>query len=254
MSDVDKEYVWSRILDNDDIPALLFLAPESLEKFEPRLLQLNSMHRLARFAIDEVHCVEHVCPILFLFPCILTLVPKWGHDFRPSYLAVKNIKTRFQNVQIIAFTATLPQTGARALLSFLSLSAHNTAYFAASLNRSNLFYATHLLPLTPSSSPNDAYAVMADFIIEKHPYQSGIIYCRRKKDTVRLATFLRDQYGIRAGYYHASVGGEARTEMQDAWMSGFVHVIVATVRFSRWPCTLARSNTLWIDCVRAWYR
>jgi superfamily II DNA helicase RecQ len=241
MSDADREYVWSRILDNDDIPAIFFLAPESLEKFEPRLLELNRMQRLARFAIDEVHCVENARPISLPARHIYWLPSQtqWGHDFRPSYLAVKSIKTRFQNVQITAFTATLPQTGARSLLSLLSLSAHSTAYFTASLNRSNLFYATYLLPPARLCSPNDAYAVLADFIIEKHPYQSGIIYCRRKKDTERLATFLRDQYGVRAGYYHAGISGEARTEMHAAWMSGFVNVIVATVRFAYLPADLA---------------
>lgn len=74
---------------------LLYVTPEKISvstKFCDSLLMLYRQGKLARFVIDEVHCVS-----------------QWGHDFRPDYKKLGMLKERFPGVPIIALTATATQ-------------------------------------------------------------------------------------------------------------------------------------------------
>jgi len=179
---------------------LLYLSPERLavDGFTERLAAFN----VSLFAVDEAHCLS-----------------EWGHDFRPDYLALAQLRTAFPGVPIAAFTATATLRVQEDIIRLLRLD--DPFILRASFNREELFY--QVLPKTEVLSQIAQY-------IGAHPDQSGIVYRLSRKDTDKTADYLRKQ-GIRALPYHAGMDKDKRARNQERFNNDDVQVIVATTAF-----------------------
>lgn len=179
--------------------SLLYLAPERLSQEQFR--QFLSQITISLFAIDEAHCIS-----------------EWGHDFRPEYRNLKNLKVWFPKVPIIALTATATSRVKQDIL--LQLGILNARQYQASFNRPNLHYF-----VIPKRS--------ADQVIDytkRHAKQSGIIYCQSRKTVDNLTTLLQSE-GIKVLPYHAGLADNLRKEYQDSFIKEDVDVIIATIAF-----------------------
>ena len=179
---------------------LLYAAPE-------RLMLSGMLADLERwgvnlFAIDEAHCIS-----------------EWGHDFRPEYRQIAQLRDRFPQVPFMALTATATERVREDIADQLKL--RDPARYVASFNRPNLNYRI--------SAKTGAYGQVLDFL-RAHPRDSGIIYCQARKTTESLAEKLRAD-GIKAAPYHAEVPKEERSGNQEGFLRDEIRVICATIAF-----------------------
>jgi ATP-dependent DNA helicase RecQ len=183
---------------------LLYVAPERLlgEKFLPFLEQVRSQIGISAFAIDEAHCVS-----------------EWGHDFRPEYRQMKQLRQRYPDVPILALTATATGRVRQDIIQQLTLK--QPGIHVASFNRSNLYYEVQ-------PKQRQSYNQLLKQV--RSHKGSGIIYClsRRKVDEI---AFRLQQDGISALPYHAGLSDEDRSTNQTRFIRDDVEVMVATIAF-----------------------
>ncbi|MEZ4738585.1 MAG: DNA helicase RecQ [Flavobacteriales bacterium] len=179
---------------------LLYVSPERL--FQQGFLERMEELRVKLFAIDEAHCISN-----------------WGHSFRPEYKLLSVLKDRFPQVPVIALTATADRTVRGDIAHSLGLVAPRT--FISSFDRPNLSLA--VLP------GQDRWKAI-ERIMGRHRGHCGIIYCNSRAGTEKLAAKLQG-IGIKAAYYHAKLGPEERSRVQDDFIQGKLHVICATIAF-----------------------
>jgi len=179
---------------------LLYAAPERIatDSF------LNALKRsaLCLFAIDEAHCIS-----------------EWGHDFRPDYLFLSNLRPQFPQVPIAAFTATATEEVERDTLRKLGLK--DLYQVRASFNRPNLFYR-----VVPKSGL-DAQILE---LIRGRPNESGIVY-RATRKGVDSTTEMLSKEGLKALPYHAGLSNVDRNRNQEAFNRDEAGIIVATIAF-----------------------
>ncbi len=179
---------------------LLYVSPE--RAMQEGFLGLLRSVDVALFAVDEAHCVS-----------------QWGHDFRPEYVALGQLRHLFPGVPLIALTATADaQTRADVRLR---LGIDDAPTFAASFDRPNIRYT-----IRDKSKPHDQ---LRAFIAER-PRESGIVYTLSRKRAEEVAARLQTA-GTRAAPYHAGLGAAERTRVQDAFLADDIDVVVATVAF-----------------------
>ena len=189
---------------------LLYITPEMINKSQAMMNVLRDLHRrarLARIVIDEAHCVS-----------------QWGHDFRPDYKQLGEVRRQFRGVPVIALTATATENVKIDIIHNLSI--EKCEVFTQSFNRPNLAYEVRI-----KGKAKDVLESIAQTINKSYRGQSGIIYCLSKKNCEDLAEKLRNQYNIKAHHYHAGMEAEQKKKVQKAWQSGKHHVIVATIAF-----------------------
>jgi len=183
---------------------LLYVAPERLlgEKFLPFLEQVRSQIGISAFAIDEAHCVS-----------------EWGHDFRPEYRQMKQLRQRYPDVPILALTATATGRVRQDIIQQLTLK--QPGIHVASFNRPNLYYDVQ-------PKQRQSYNQLLKQV--RSHKGSGIIYClsRRKVDEI---SFRLQQDGISALPYHAGLSDEDRSTNQTRFIRDDVQVMVATIAF-----------------------
>ena len=179
---------------------LLFVAPERL--LTPRFLQLAERIKIQAFAIDEAHCISH-----------------WGHDFRPEYRRLAEIKSRFPHASIHAYTATATERVRLDIAQQLKL--RDPELLVGSCDRSNLVY--RIVPRT------DARRQVLE-VLQRHAGQAAILYCISRSDTESMARFLQANR-LRAAYYHAGMEADERRRTQDAFAAETIDVVAATVAF-----------------------
>ena len=153
---------------------LLYVAPETL--LRPETLVLLEQSRLACLAIDEAHCIS-----------------EWGHDFRPEYRQLQEVRRRFPQAVCLALTATATPRVREDIRRLLSIAAEGE--FVASFNRPNLFLAVE--------PRHDALAQVLGFLEERRR-QAGIIYCGTRKQADELCAALNAN-GWPALPYHAGL-------------------------------------------------
>ncbi|XP_064635504.1 serine-rich adhesin for platelets-like [Lineus longissimus] len=189
---------------------LLYVTPEKVSKskrFMAKVEKMYEMGRLARIAIDEVHC------------CSL-----YGHDFRPDYKILGILKRQFPGTPVIGLTATATTKVIENVKNILNIP--NCVLFKASFNRPNLFYEVRP-KLTKHS---DMMSELQMIIRSRFHHQSGIIYCFSKKDTADVCHDLQ-RLGVKAGCYHADMDAKQRSYVHRKWLSDEIHVVVATIAF-----------------------
>jgi ATP-dependent DNA helicase RecQ len=179
---------------------LIFVAPERL--LTPRFLELAERLGATSFAIDEAHCIS-----------------QWGHDFRPEYRMLAELKTRFPQASIHAYTATATERVRRDIVDQLGL--EGPAVLVGSFDRPNLLYRVR--------PKLDVNAQIAE-TIRRHKGEASIVYSISRNDTERIAAYLSSQ-GVRAASYHAGMDADERRRTQDRFAAEEIDVVVATVAF-----------------------
>ncbi|CAG8827918.1 19262_t:CDS:2, partial [Gigaspora margarita] len=187
---------------------LLYLTPEMLGKSIKAIESIQLLHKrglLARFIIDEAHCVSH-----------------WGHDFRPDYKDLGHLKTKFPGVPMMALTATATSRVKEDVIHNLRM--ENCAIITQGFNRPNLRY------VVIKKSTNSEKQIIEFIHSSGHVRHCGIIYCTSKASCEEVAKKLRLAC-FKAAFYHAGLDSADRTRIQDDWHSNKYKIIVATTAF-----------------------
>jgi ATP-dependent DNA helicase RecQ len=179
---------------------LLFVSPERCAQVH-FLNMLESCH-VRLIAIDEAHCISG-----------------WGHNFRPEYRQLSQLRKIFPGVPIIALTATATPEVRKDIIQQLGLS--HTREFVGSFDRKNLQYR-----VIEKKNPH----VFLQHYLGQHRSDAGIIYCLSRNETEEIAGMLKKR-GFRALAYHAGLSQQVRESAQDAFLKGEVKVVCATVAF-----------------------
>ncbi len=184
---------------------LLYVAPERLVSgnFLSFLDQIEHKVGLTLLAVDEAHCVS-----------------EWGHDFRPEYRQIGQLRTRYPHVPMVALTATATERVRQDILEQLQL--RDPHIHIASFNRPNLYYEVR-------QKHKGSFAELVQLLREQ-PDAPVIIYCQSRKSVDELSEALRTN-GIRALSYHAGMTNEQRREHQSRFIRDDVPVLVATIAF-----------------------
>lgn len=189
---------------------LLYITPEMITKSQALISALRDLYRrgkLARIVIDEAHCVS-----------------QWGHDFRPDYKALGDVRSQFAGVPVMALTATATENVKVDVIHNLGIV--NCEVLTQSFNRPNLTYEVR-----GKGKAKDVLESIADTIKTVYNNQSGIIYCLSRKNCESIAESLRKLYNIEAHHYHAGMDPADKNTVQREWQAGKYNVIVATIAF-----------------------
>jgi ATP-dependent DNA helicase RecQ len=179
---------------------LLYMAPERL--LMPNFLETMKEWPVAQFAVDEAHCIS-----------------EWGHDFRPEYRRLGELRDLFPHVPMMALTATATERVRDDIVTRLQL--REPDVFMASFNRPNLRYLVE-----PKSGPSEQ---VLGFITRRQR-ESGIVYCQSRRAVESLAEYLSTR-GVSALPYHAGLDAEVRARNQEAFIRDNARVICATIAF-----------------------
>ena len=183
---------------------LLYMAPERLMSAAGR--SLLPRLDIARFAIDEAHCIS-----------------EWGHDFRPEYRMLGQLRTgfdgQFAKVPIMALTATATPRVADDIVRELDL--HDPAIHRGGFERTNLYYEIR---------PKQRVVPQVLEYLQANPLAEGIVYCQSRKRCEEIADQLASA-GIAALPYHAGLESQTRHQNQHAFIFGDARVVCATIAF-----------------------
>lgn len=184
---------------------LLYVAPERLlnPNFLPFLDEINETIGLSAFAIDEAHCLS-----------------EWGHDFRPEYRQLCQIRQRYPYTPCLALTATATERVRDDICQQLQL--RDPFINVSSFNRANLYYE-----VVPKAT--NAFDDVLK-LVRQQDGGSGIIYCLSRKRVEETAEKLQ-RSGISALPYHAGLSDPVRAENQRRFIRDDVQLMVATVAF-----------------------
>lgn len=189
---------WRKVQDGSI--KLLYLSPERLMT-ERMLVALQALNP-AMFVVDEAHCIS-----------------KWGFSFRPEYESLSNLRARFPNATLSAFTATADTATQQDIAS--KLFGGDGDIVVRGFDRPNL-----RLAVTPKT---DWRKQILEFI-EPRRERSGIIYCLSRRLTEEVAAMLREK-GYLALPYHAGLPQDVRRENQEIFMAEDATIMVATIAF-----------------------
>ncbi|UYV72533.1 BLM [Cordylochernes scorpioides] len=187
---------------------LLYVTPEKISASTRLGAAFDALYKkklLARFVIDEAHCVS-----------------QWGHDFRPDYKRLDSLREKYPNVPTMALTATATPRVRQDILFQLKM--NNPKWFLQSFNRPNLKYEVR--EKKGKTVLND----IIELIKCRFSRMCGIIYCLSRKDCDNVAKDL-SQAGISAKAYHAGLTNPQRTKVQESWLNDNFKVVCATIAF-----------------------
>ncbi|MBQ7822053.1 MAG: DNA helicase RecQ [Clostridia bacterium] len=180
---------------------IIYVAPERLQT--PQFLGFAEKADISFVAIDESHCVS-----------------QWGHDFRRSYLLIKDFVTKLKQRPVVAaLTATATERVKQDICELLEL--NDPAVFTTGYDRPGLYFGVE--------TPKDKVDYIIDFI-KRRPGKAGIIYCSTRKNTDLLCEELVYN-GVSAVKYHAGLSEAERNTAQDDFVYDRCRVIVATNAF-----------------------
>jgi ATP-dependent DNA helicase RecQ len=204
---------------------LLYVAPERFdgERFIRRLAAMD----VSLLAIDEAHCVS-----------------EWGHDFRPSYLRLGEVRHALGDPPIAALTATATEEVRRDIVRQLSL--RDAATLVTGFDRRNLVW--HVL-----RAKNDSEKDRLLLKLLRGREGSAIVYASTRKNVDALTALLRGT-GIDAVGYHAGIQDLERKRIQERFMSGAAQVVVATNAFGMGSTSATCASSSTTTCRATWRR
>ncbi|KAG7204709.1 hypothetical protein KM043_005123 [Ampulex compressa] len=208
LSDSQVDGIYRELSKKDPALRLLYVTPEKIsasQKFCSTLTALYQRELLARFVIDEAHCVS-----------------QWGHDFRPDYKKLKCLRENYPRVPTIALTATATPRVRTDILHQLGMT--NPKWFMSSFNRPNLRYS-----IIAKKGKNCSDEVIG-MIKTKYKNVCGIVYCLSRKDCDDYAAQMKKN-SIKALSYHAGLTDNQRSDIQGRWISEEIKVVCATIAF-----------------------
>lgn len=189
-------------LESGDIK-LLYVSPERLknERFVQRLKRI----RISLMAIDEAHCIS-----------------EWGHNFRPDYLKLADLVRTLRVERVLALTATATPSVAADICRQFEIAKQD--HVQTSFRRPNLHIRV------TSCSVKERLPLLLQSIKNQSPNSSTIVYVTLQETAERVAEAL-NKNGHRAAFYHAGMGDEQRATVQEAFMSGEIDIVAATIAF-----------------------
>uniref|UniRef100_A0A8C3IM49 RecQ-like DNA helicase BLM n=1 Tax=Chrysemys picta bellii TaxID=8478 RepID=A0A8C3IM49_CHRPI len=208
-TDTEASKIYIQLSKKDPQIKLLYVTPEKVCSSGRLISALKNLYErdlLARFVIDEAHCVS-----------------QWGHDFRQDYKRLNMLRQMFPSVPMMALTATANPRVQKDILNQLEML--KPQVFTMSFNRHNLKY--DVLPKKPKRVALDCL----EWIKKYHPHDSGIIYCLSRQDCNKTAEILQEK-GLAALAYHAGLSDTVRDLVQRKWINqDGCQVICATIAF-----------------------
>ncbi|XP_009632903.1 Bloom syndrome protein [Egretta garzetta] len=208
-TDADASKIYMQLSKKDPVIKLLYVTPEKVcasSRLMSALENLYNRKLLARFVIDEAHCVS-----------------QWGHDFRQDYKRLNMLRKKFCAVPMMALTATANPRVQKDIQNQLEML--KPQVFTMSFNRHNLKY--DVLPKKPKKVAMDCL----EWIKKYHPHDSGIIYCLSRHECDTIAAILQKE-GLAALAYHAGLPDSNRDLVQKKWINQEgCQVICATIAF-----------------------
>jgi len=178
----------------------LYTSPERL-KSDLFLERFKEMP-VSLIVVDEAHCIS-----------------EWGHDFRPAYREIAEVRTLHPEVPIAAFTASATPKTKEDIVKYLDLKSPKE--YSAPLNRDNLSYHVR-------ASENKLGSII-DYCMNRGQ-ETGIVYCQTRKSVKEVVRQLRSKK-VSAGFYHGGLSAEDRSYMLEHWMKGSIKIMVATNAF-----------------------
>ena len=182
---------------------LVYVVPERFRS--PRFVEAVGRVGVRLLAVDEAHCVS-----------------EWGHDFRPDYARLGQFRQALGSPPTIALTATATALVRRDVVELLGL--REPKSFITGFARPNLRFAVH----SPGTA-REKDQLLAEFLAA-HP-GSGIVYAATRKKSEEVAAWISQRSGRSTCVYHAGLAADERRMAQDAFMSGKVEIVVATLAF-----------------------
>jgi len=179
---------------------LLYLAPERL--MLPDFFAKLGEWGMKALAVDEAHCIS-----------------EWGHDFRPEYRRLREVRETFADIPLLALTATATPRVREDIRTQLEL--RDPEIFIASFNRPNLTY--RVVPKAKAATQ------LVKFVRERG-HEAGIVYVQSRRAAESLAAALTE-VGLKAAPYHAGLDAEERSRNQEAFLRDDVQVVCATIAF-----------------------
>ena len=182
---------------------LVYVAPERFSS--RRFLDAIGSADVSRLAIDEAHCLS-----------------EWGHDFRPDYLRLADVRTRLGSPPTIALTATATPRVARDIVGALNL--RDPVLARTGFDRPNLFFEV-LQVAGDAGKPRMLLALLAD-----EARLPAVVYCGRRRTCEEVAAHLLGN-GISAAPYHAGLPPAERTATLEDFLGGRLQAVAATTAF-----------------------
>jgi ATP-dependent DNA helicase RecQ len=179
---------------------LLYVAPERMMK--PAFIHSLQDKEIALIAVDEAHCVS-----------------QWGHDFRPEYAALGELREHFPEAPFIGLTATADPHTRNDIVNVLGL--RGARQYATSFDRPNICYSVF--------EKHRPQSQLRRFLA-KRTKESGIVYALSRRRVEEVAAYLREQ-GYSAAAYHAGLNSETRKDVQERFLRDDLLIVVATVAF-----------------------
>nr|CDJ94788.1 DNA RNA helicase and RQC and Helicase RNase D C-terminal domain containing protein [Haemonchus contortus] len=209
LSDDQQTSIYNRLMHCPPDIKLLYVTPEKISLSSKLANVFGSLHRqnfLARFVIDEAHCVS-----------------QWGHDFRPDYTRLKSLRQEYAHpkVPIMALTATATPKIVADTRDHLGIV--DSKLFISSFVRSNLTY--EVVPKMAKTFEN-----VINRMKQLYPGKAGIVYCLSRNDCEKACSVV-NKAGILADVYHAGLSDIKRKQVQHRWLRNSIHVICATIAF-----------------------
>ncbi|MBR9859655.1 RecQ family ATP-dependent DNA helicase [bacterium] len=179
---------------------LVYLSPE---RAATRTLREYLEHiPVSFFVVDEAHCIS-----------------QWGHQFRPEYLRIGELREQLPDVKFIALTATANEPVIKDIKTYLKFE-EPSKLFRASFHRDNLSY----LLFRESNKKQRIVKLLTKL------QGSGLVYCSTRRACEDMAQYLR-HYQIDASFYHAGLSGEDRNTIQQQWIDNQIRIVCCTNAF-----------------------
>lgn len=200
--------------------SIVYCSPEYALNNKDVFRSLKS--RILLIAIDEVHCMS-----------------EWGHDFRPSYRRLNELRDVLSGIPFMGLTATCTQNVQDDILKTLHYNLNDCLIKRSSVNKRNLFYSVRL--------KTEVYKDLKDILdipVKKcaqrtqkfvnnsciGPYNSTLIYVSSKKECESICSFLRSR-GLLVGMYHSDLSNDEKKESHEKFLKDEIQIVVATVAF-----------------------